>query len=416
MSGRSSSFIGVLATVFLLCFRAYGQGGATGAIGGAVLDSKGVPIPKAQVEIRVAGSSTAVRTVFADGSGNFTVASLPVNAYDMVVSAPGFSTSKYDSVMVRLTETTRLNPSLSNAQSQASGEAAGAGQQVEKVMVVSAPPVVTVETSSPATGRTVEPDVILSLPLATQNFHQLLNLSAGALSNLNASAELGRGHVGINVNGQRQDNNNYLLDGISVTDLRNSELLNTPLPSPEAVQEFKVQTSLYDATEGRNGGGNINAVLKSGTSRWHGSAFEFFRNDALNANEFFQKREGQPRPEVRQNLFGASLGGPLGHEAKGGSLFLNYQGTRQVSGLSPGAIISTVIPALPSDRSAASLSMAGFGNTTTPIDPVVLNTAQRQERPVRRSRRRLADSVTAAVRSCQSERRGCVQSEPPGAI
>jgi hypothetical protein len=368
MSGTNLSCIGVLVTVFLLCCSAYGQGGATGAIGGAVLDSKGAPIPNAQVEIRVAGSSTAVRTVFADGSGNFTVASLPVNAYDMVVSATGFSTSKYNSVMVRLTETTRLNPSLSSAQSQASG----AGQQIEKVMVVSAPPVVTVETSSPATGRTVEPDVILSLPLATQNFHQLLNLSAGALSNLNASAELGRGDVGINVNGQRQDNNNYLLDGISVTDLRNSELLNTPLPSPDAVREFKVQTSLYDATEGRNGGGNINAVLKSGNSQWHGSAFEFFRNDALNANEFFQKREGQPRPVVRQNLFGGSLGGPLGHEAKGGFLFLNYQGTRQVSGLSPGAIISTVIPALPSERSAASLSMAGFGNTTTPIDPVVL--------------------------------------------
>src|ERR1019366_8184036 len=249
MSGTNLSCIGVLVTVFLLCCSAYGQGGATGAIGGAVLDSKGAPIPNAQVEIRVAGSSTAVRTVFADGSGNFTVASLPVNAYDMVVSATGFSTSKYNSVMVRLTETTRLNPSLSSAQSQASG----AGQQIEKVMVVSAPPVVTVETSSPATGRRVEPDVILTLPLATQNFHQLLNLSAGALSNLNASAELGRGDVGINVNGQRQDNNNYLLDGISVTDLRNSELLNTPLPSPDAVREFKVQTSLYDATEGHRG-------------------------------------------------------------------------------------------------------------------------------------------------------------------
>jgi Carboxypeptidase regulatory-like domain/TonB dependent receptor len=372
MSGRSFSFLGVLVTVFLFGCGAYGQGGATGAIGGAVLDSKGAPISKAQVEIREGGGSTTVRTVFADASGNFTVASLPVDAYDVVVSATGFSTSKYNGVVVRVTETTRLNPSLSSLQSQASGEAAGAGQEEEEVMVVSAPPVVTVETSSAATGRTVEAEVIRSLPLATQNFHQLLNLSAGALSNLNASAELGRGDVGINVNGQRQDNNNYMLDGISVPDLRNSELLNTPLPSPDAVQEFKVQTSLYDATEGRNGGGNINAVLKSGTLQWHGSAFEFFRNSVLNANEFFQKREGQPRPVVRQNLFGGSVGGPLGHEARGGSLFLSYQGTRQVSGLSPGAIISAVIPALPIDRSAASLSMAGFGNTTTPIDPVVL--------------------------------------------
>ena len=108
--------------------------------------------------------------------------------------------------------------------------------------------------------------------------------------------QLGRGDIGINVNGQRDDNNNYLIDGISVTDLRNSELFNTPLPSPDAVQEFKVQTSLYDATEGRNGGGNINAVLKSGSSRWHGSAFEFFRNDVFNANDYFLSRNGQPRP------------------------------------------------------------------------------------------------------------------------
>jgi hypothetical protein len=371
MSGRRLSLIGILAIVFIISFSAYAQSGATGAIGGEVLDSKGAPIANAQVEIRLAGGSTTVRTVFADGSGNFTVASLPVNAYDVVVSAARFSTSKYNGVMVRLTETTRLNPSLTSLQSRASGEAAGSGQ-IETVMVVSAPPVVAVETSSPATGRTVEPDVIQSLPLATQNFHQLLNLSAGAISNLNASAQLGRGDVGINVNGQRQSNNNYLLDGISVTDLRNSELLNTPLPSPNAVQEFKVQTSLYDATEGRNGGGNINAVLRSGTQRWHGSAFEFFRNDALNSNEFFQNRQGQPRPKVRQNLFGSSLGGPLGQEGKGGFVFLNYQGTRQISGLSPGAIINTVLPVLPSDRSASSLSMAGFGNTTTPIDPVVL--------------------------------------------
>ncbi|MGA3093183.1 MAG: carboxypeptidase-like regulatory domain-containing protein [Terriglobales bacterium] len=372
MSRRIVSLVLVPISLFVLCFLAFGQSGSTGAIAGAVLDTKGAPITHAQVEIWTAGGLTALRTVFADGSGNFTVASLPVDVYDVVVSATGFSTSKYDNVSVRLTETTRLNPCLNNAESAAPSESAATAQQMETVIVVTAPPVIAVETSSPATGRTVEPNLIRSLPLATQNFHQLLSLSAGALSGLNASSELGRGDVGINVNGQREDNNNYLLDGISVTDIRNSELFNTPLPSPDAVQEFKVQTSLYDATQGRNGGGNIDAVLKSGTSNWHGSAFEFFRNDVLNANEFFQNREGQPRPVVRQNLFGASLGGPLGREALGGFLFLNYQGTRQVSGLSPGAIISTVIPVLPNDRSETSLSMAAFGNTTAAIDPVVL--------------------------------------------
>lgn len=372
MTGRNLTIALLgLTLIMMLPVGAYAQGGATGAISGVVVDASGAPVSAAQVEVSAAGNSTAVRTVIADSTGNFTVPSLPVGPYDVVVKASGYAVSKYNSVMVRVTETTRLNPALSSLSSDGAGSSAGA-QQLEKVTVVSNPPVVEVETTSPATGRTVVSNTIVSLPLATQNFHQLLNLSAGALSTLNASAELGRGDIGINVNGQRQDNNNYLLDGISVTDLRNSELLNTPLPSPDAVQEFKVQTSLYDATQGRNGGGNINAVLKSGSSHWHGSAFEFFRNDVFNANEFFLNRNGQPRPVVKQNLFGGSLGGPLGQEAKGGYLFLNYQGTRQRSGLSPGAIISTVLPVLPSDRSAASLSMAGFGNPFTPIDPVIL--------------------------------------------
>jgi hypothetical protein len=352
-------------------FSAYAQSGVTGAIAGIVVDSKGAPVSNAQIEITVAGSGTATRTVFSEAGGNFTVPSLPVGIYDVGVKAAGFSTSKYSGVTVRLTEITRLDPALGALRGEKKEATAGT-EQVEEVVMITTPPVVAVETSNPATGRTVGAEVIRALPLATQNFHQLLTLSAGAISDLNASAQLGRGDVGIDVNGQRQDNNNYLLDGISVTDLRNSELFNTPLPSPDAVQEFKVQTSLYDATEGSNGGGNIDAVLKTGTPKWHGSAFEFFRNDAFNANEYFQEREGQPRPVVKQNLFGGSLGGPLGSEAKGGSLFVNYQGTRQQSGLSPGAIISTVLPVLPSDRSAASLSMAAFGNPVTPIDPVAL--------------------------------------------
>jgi len=368
MTGKKFGLLAVMAVALIFPFWVHAQGGATGAITGAVVDGRGVPVSNAQIEIILAGSDSAIRTVLSDASGNFTAASLPVGVYDVRVRAAGFATSKFSEVAVRLTETTRLNPALAALSSQSAAEPTAADQS-EKVMVITAP-VVAIETSSPATGRTVEADVIGSLPLATQNFHQLLTLSSGAISDLNASAQLGRGDVGIDVNGQRQTNNNYLLDGISVTDLRNSELFNTPLPSPDAVQEFRVQTSLYDATAGRNGGGDINAVLKSGGARWHGSAFEFFRNDVFNANEYFEKRNGQPRPVVKQNLFGGSFGGPLGHDAQGGNLFVNYQGTRQESGLSPGALISTVLPVLPADRSAASLSMAAFGNPFTPIDPV----------------------------------------------
>src|SRR5437879_9894543 len=131
---------------------------------------------------------------------------------------------------------------------------------------------------------------IRNLPLSTHNFQQLLTLTSGTNSDLNASASLGWGDVRIEVNGQREDNNNYLIEGISATDYNVAELTNTPLPSPDVVQEFKVQTSLYDATQGRNGGGNINAILKTGTKTFHGSLFEFFRNTNLNANEWFLNR------------------------------------------------------------------------------------------------------------------------------
>src|SRR6202007_660044 len=141
-------------------------------------------------------------------------------------------------------------------------------------------------------------------------------------------------------------------------------------------QEFKVQTSLYDATQGRNGGGNVNAVLRSGTRELHGDVYEFFRNDALNANEYFHNATGQSRPPVKQNIFGGSLGGPLGNE-KWGFFFVNYQGTRQRSALSPGTQINNpAFPSLPTDRSAANiaaaLSTATFPITAANIDPVTL--------------------------------------------
>jgi hypothetical protein len=180
------------------------------------------------------------------------------------------------------------------------------------------------------------------------------------------------------VNGQREDNNNYLIEGITATDANVAELTNIPLPSPDAVAEFRVQTSLYDATQGRNGGGNINAVLKTGTNQFHGSAFEFFPNDLLDANDWFLKQQSQARPVVKQNIFGGSVGGPIQRDGKLGYFFLNYQGTRQSSGLSAETIIQSSIPELPVDRSAQSLVDTFFPAqyypdvTASLIDPVAL--------------------------------------------
>lgn len=336
----------------------WAQGGATGAISGIVQDQSSAVVPKAKVEI--SGVTGTVRNLETDTSGSFTAPLLPVGSYTIVISAPGFAQTRLSSVEVRVTETTRLTATL---QPEAVATQVNVQAQIANV-----------ETTNAATGQSLSSQTIRTLPLATQNFQQLLALSSGTASNLNASASLGRGDTRIDVNGQREDNNNYQIEGITASDYNVAELTNTPLPSPDVVQEFKVQTSLYDASQGRNGGGNINAVLKSGTNQIRGDIFEFFRNDDLNANEFFLNSEGNARPTVKQNIFGGSLGGPVLPQGKWGYFFVNYQGTRQLSGLSSGTIIGTSLPVLPVDRSAASLASTFFGNAAYAgdIDPVAL--------------------------------------------
>jgi hypothetical protein len=185
--------------------------------------------------------------------------------------------------------------------------------------------------------------------------------------------------VRIDVNGGREDNNNYLIEGVSASDYSFGELTYTPVPNPDDIQEFKVGTSLYDATQGRNGGGNINAILKSGSSSFHGDLWEYFRNTSLDADDFFIGRF-----RLQQNIFGGDLGGPVGPNAKFGYFYVNYQGTRQRSGDSLGTYISNAgLPVLPTDRSCQSMVSAFFpnglpayantGNGDCGLDPVAFN-------------------------------------------
>src|SRR5712691_11467359 len=352
-----------LLTALLSGARANAQGGATGAIGGAVVDTSGGAISGADVQIINTSTESVVRKLPTNSDGEFVAPLLPPGTYSVVVNKSGFGEAKVAGIEVHVTETTRVTITLKP------------GAVSEKVEISAQ--VTSVETTSAVTGESIGPTTIRELPLATQNFQQLLTLSTGAQSELNASAQLGRGNVRIIVNGQREDNNNYLIEGISATDYNVAQATNVPLPNPDVIGEFKVQTSLYDASQGRNGGGNVNAILKSGTKTFHGDAYEFFRNDVLNANEYFLNRAGQTRPSVKQNIFGGSLGGPVGSGAKLGFFFVNYQGTRQRSGLSPGTAISNPgLPVLPTDRSAASLanafSTADFPITANQIDPVAL--------------------------------------------
>lgn len=357
MQGFHKAAMGIALLAGLLSgVRANAQGGATGAIGGAVVDTTGGAISGAEVQIINTSTESVVRKLPTNTDGEFVAPLLPPGTYSVVVNKSGFGEAKVSGIEVRVTETTRVTITLKP------------GAVAEKVEISAQ--VTSVETTNATTGESIGTSTIRELPLATQNYQQLLSLSAGTQSELNASAQLGRGNVRIIVNGQREDNNNYLIEGISATDYNVAQATYVPLPNPDVIQEFKVQTSLYDASQGRNGGGNVNAILKSGTREFHGDAYEFFRNDVLNANEFFLNRQGLARPSVKQNIFGGSIGGPVVNE-KLGFFFVNYQGTRQRSGLSPGTFISTTIPALPADRSDASISQTFFSNAATPIDPMV---------------------------------------------
>src|SRR5690242_744538 len=356
MKGIRGIVAGVLVVAGMLAgVNAFGQGGATGAISGVVIDTSGGSIGAADVEIIDSRTQSVVRKLGTNTDGIFVATLLPPGNYVLVVNKSGFAEAKATDIEVRVTETTRVTITLKP------------GAVAERVEISAQ--VTTVETSNATTGQSLGTATIRELPLATQNYQQLLTLSSGAQSELNAAAQLGRGAVKLFVNGQREDNNNFLIEGISATDYNVAQATHVPLPNPDVIQEFKVQTSLYDASQGRDGGGNVNAILKSGTREFHGDAYEFFRNDVLNANEFFLNRESVARPVVRQNIFGGSLGGPVVKE-RFGYFFLNYQGTRQRSGDSPGTIISTNIPLLPADRSPASLEST-FNLPS--VDPILSN-------------------------------------------
>jgi hypothetical protein len=360
--------------VLSLVANAFGQGGTRGAISGTVKDEKGAAIAGAQIEVINAVTGLTERTTTSDSSGNFNVTQLPAGDYRLVVSVAGFSKADVPGVKVNVTETTTVNVPLKVGQISESVTVTGASTEVQL--------------TSATTGQTLTSDTIRSLPLSTGNFLTLLTLSSGANTELFQSDALGRGAVTINVNGQRPTNNNYQLEGINANDINLPQLDNVPLPNPSTVQEFKTQTSLYDASQGRNGGGNIQVALKSGTNAFHGDAYFFLRNNVLNANDFFQNATGVARPVNRQAQYGFSIGGPIylpGFGEGGPSIistknrhffFFNYQGTNAASGAAAFTNFSTTMRVIPTDRSQANLIATFFPTGLPPgvtgLDPVTL--------------------------------------------
>jgi hypothetical protein len=321
----------------------------TGAIVGTVTDPSGARVANAHVKVVNNGTDFS-REVSTTTEGIFRCTLLPPGDYSLTIEATGFETLSAPIVHVLSSNTTSTDFKLQIGTSTTTVEVAA---NVDLA-----------ETQSSALGHTTDSQTIQALPLANRNFTQILALSPGVTVGVPDAGAFGKNTQNVMVNGAKTTANNFQFNGIDANNLsENSASGFAPepgiaIPAPDTIAEFKVQTGMYDAGYGRSTGANIDIVSRQGTNQFHGNVFEFFRNDVLNANNFFLNAGGQPRPVLKQNQFGGTLGGPIRKDKT--FFFVSYQGSRQINGEAQGALITSILPPLTKDRSAAALG-AIFG-------------------------------------------------------
>ncbi len=292
------------------------QGSVT--IFGSVTDESGAVVPGAMVTVNnlLTGLSREATT---NESGDYVVSQLPVGVYAVAVESAGFKTAIQEDIQVQVDENRRVDFSLT------------IGAVTESITVQAA--VAQVETREGAIKEVVDERRIVELPLNGRNAIELQYLVAGV--GRRASAGQAQ-NPSVSINGSRTNSNNYTLDGGDNHD----PYFNTPaaFPNPDALKEFSIQTNSYSAERGRNAGAIMNAITKSGTNEFHGTAFEFLRNEELNARNFF----ANDVPPFKRNQFGGTFGGPVVRDKL--FFFGSYQGTRERS--APGAQ-TAVVPTAP---------------------------------------------------------------------
>src|SRR5579863_4126653 len=341
-------FSAVLSVVFAPVLLA--QSAGTSGLTGTITDPSGAAIPSVTVTL-TSNATGQVRTTTTAPDGTYKFSLLPPGDYKVRFAANGFKIAEIASITLNVTESPALDRSLE------------VGAQSEQITVEAVAEVL--QTSSSSLGTTVNSTTVTALPLANRNYTQILGLTAGASVGANNATAFGKATQDISTNGSDPGQNNFQMDGVAINNIANAGSSNDGgiyagigIPSPDAIQEFKIQTSTYDASYGRNPGANVNVLTKSGSNAWHGTAFEFFRNAQLNANDFFYNRSTCPtftgtcpKQVLNQNQFGGVVGGPIKKDKI--FFFGSYQGTRQkngiaAQGLTPGA----TLPPIPSDRTS----------------------------------------------------------------
>ncbi len=379
LSGVAVTFYRLLASVLSLSLLFSGStlAQSTGSIRGVVKDPSGALVPEAKVSLK--NISTQGKTeVQTTGSGNYSFALLPPGEYLLTVEHPGFKRYDRQNLTVDVTGVRVVDVTLEVGSAADSVDVTAEAEQLQ--------------TSTSDLGHVVDNTMMNAVPLSSRNFTQILALSPGVTANVIDAGATGRNSVNISANGARPWDNNIVLNGLSADNAMSQgfddaqDKTGVPVPSPDAIEEFKVQTGLYDAEFGKQGGGSVNMVTKSGGAQFHGSAFEFFRNTALDANSFFQNASRGSKPIFRQNQYGGTLGGPIVRERL--FFFLSYQGTNQANGISSSSNKTTFLPVV-GDRSAQALGTtyggkAGiFGGVPiaqngSNINPVALNLLNRK--------------------------------------
>ncbi len=373
------------------------QTSATGALSGTVTDPTGAVVANVKVTATNTGTGQE-RTVTTGADGAYKINLLQPGNYRVSFEATGFNAQAVPSTTVNVTETTVLDGRLT------------VGSQTQAITVQGE--AVAVQTTDATVGTLLAGKTIADLPLTSRNYTNLLGLSAGSNAAVYDAANLGKGSQDIAVNGGSTNQNNYQMDGVSVDDPSSGGTTldagfgaGIGIVNPDAIQEFKIQTSLFDAGYGRKPGANVNVVTKTGTNEFHGAAFEFFRNTIFNANDFFRNQSppvsGVPnnsRQVLNQNQYGGVIGGPIKKDKL--FFFTSYQETWQKNGIAAQGFAAYTLPPIPTgSRSAAGFQAAlgaafcpsgtsgtfpGYGKTGgvqvacdgSNINPVALNVLQ----------------------------------------
>jgi hypothetical protein len=296
----------------------------SGRVVGSVKDSNGAAIGGAVVQ---ASSINGLiwRQAISSASGSFEIPGVPVGKYDLSAQAPGFKKYLRERVSVDVNQESRIDIKLQP------------GELSETVTVREEGGLVQSTTS--VLGKVVDENLIVGLPLNGRNFYDLGLLQTGIVP-LQPGRTLTQNAY--NVNGARDTSNNFLLDGVANQELEYNALQIKP--AIDALSEFKIQTNLFSAEFGRNSGAVVNAVIRSGSADFHSTLWEFLRNDALDARNFFSPTT----PRLHRNQFGGTLGGPMGipklfRLESPTFFFVSYEGLRQVKGLTSSTVVPTAV-------------------------------------------------------------------------